>query len=193
MANRTNGVDLDTLTETLGELKKDPELGRSVFRASNRWLGSTRSVSHIHSYYAVKQEMEHAETFEVPSDEPPIIAGSDTAPNPVEYLLAALASCVTSAMVLHAAVQDIRIGAIESEVEGDLDVNGLAGLSDAPKGYQQIRLKMRVESDADADTLRELAHFSPTLDTVTRGTPVEIDIDRQPLRQTRAAEQTAQP
>jgi uncharacterized OsmC-like protein len=178
MARHMNGVDMAALGETLGEMKKDPELGQCQFRVHNQWTERSRTVSRIRTFYGAKQEMEHPKTHEVATDEPAIIGGSDTAASPVETLLAALASCVTTSMLAHAAVQGIKIDAVESEIEGDMDLNGFAGLSDAPKGFQEIRVRLTVESDADPEQLRRFAEFSPTLDTIRRGARVDLRVDK---------------
>lgn len=193
MTRPINGVDIDSLTETLGELKKDPELGHCRFRASNRWMGQTRTLNRIRTFYAAKQEMEHPWTFEIPTDEPTLIGGGDTEANPVECLLASLASCVTASIVVHAAASGVEIEAIDSEIEGDIDLNGFAGTQDVPKGFQQIRLTLRVASDADVEQLRRFAQMSPTYDTVTRGTDVELQIEKRPPAETKAPEREAHP
>jgi uncharacterized OsmC-like protein len=177
--NSINGVDLDTLMETVGAIKADPELGIARFRASNTWLAGNRNRSAVTGFYGAKQEIKHAQTFHMEADEPPILAGQDEAPNPVEHLLHALASCLTTSMVAHAAVRGISIEELESELEGDLDLNGFLGLDpDAPKGYTEIRAKFRVKADpGDVEKIKSLAAFSPVFNTITRGANVEISVD----------------
>lgn len=192
MTQHINGVDIATLQETLGEMQKDPELGQCQFRAHNEWTEHSRTVSRIRTFYAEKQEMEHLTTHEVPTDEPTIIGGTDTAANPVETLLAALAGCVTTSMLAHAAVQGIEIESVESEVEGDLDLNGFAGLTDAPKGLQRIRLKLTVSSDADPEQLRQMAAMSPTLNTIVDGAQVDLQVETGARAGTSASEYTEQ-
>jgi uncharacterized OsmC-like protein len=96
-------------------------------------------------------------------------------------LLHALASCLTTAMVAHAAVRGIRIEAMESELEGDLDLNGFLGLnSKTSKGFTDIRAKFRVDAAAgDIDTIRELAKFSPVFNTLTQGVNVDVQVERK--------------
>ena len=176
--NQVNGVDLDTLMETVGAIQKDPELGLARFRASNTWVDGNRNQSTVTGFYGAKQEMAHAQAFEMQADEPPILAGSDQAPNPVEHLLHALASCLTTSMVAHAAVRGIAIEELESELEGDIDLNGFLGLdSEVPKGYTEIRVKFRVKADPkDVDRIRALAEFSPVFNTITRGAKVDVSV-----------------
>lgn len=102
----------------------------------------------------------------------------DEAANPVEHLLHALAACMTTSMVAHAAVRGIPIEEVESEVEGDIDLMGFLGLSaTVPKGFSNIRVRFRVKADADnMERLKRLAEFSPVLNTLTHGATVDVQV-----------------
>ncbi|MDJ0927990.1 MAG: OsmC family protein [Gammaproteobacteria bacterium] len=177
--NRINGVELDTLLETVAAIRQDPELGVARFRASNTWIDGNRNQSTVTGFYGAKQEIAHSQAFTMDADEPPILAGQDQAPNPVEHLLHALASCLTTSMVAHAAVRGIAIEELESELEGDIDLNGFLGLApDTPKGYTEIRAKFRVKADPeDVDRIKSLAAYSPVFNTVTRGAKVDVQVE----------------
>jgi uncharacterized OsmC-like protein len=113
------------------------------------------------------------------ADEPAILAGSDNGANPVEHLLHALASCLTTSMVAHAAVRGIAIRSVESSLEGEIDLRGFLGLSPSvPKGYTAIRAAFRIDADPkDLDRIRELAKSSPVFNTLTQGTSVAVTVD----------------
>lgn len=177
-ADRLNGIELSVLQETINAIQKDPELGSCKFRARNTWLDAAHNRSTISEFYGARQEMRHKQPFELHADEPPILAGEDQSPNPVEHLLNALASCVTTSLVAHAAVRGIRIDELESELEGDIDLNGFLGLdADVPKGFTDIRMKFKVKTDEEnLGRLKKLAEFSPVYNTLIHGTRVEIDI-----------------
>jgi len=177
--NSMNGVDLDILMETVGAIQKDPGLGMARFRASNTWMDGNHNRSEVTGFYGARQEIAHAQTFTMDADEPPILAGQDMAPNPVEHLLHALASCLTTSMVAHAAVRGIAIEELESELEGDIDLNGFLGLNpDVPKGYTEIRARFRVKADPDdVEKIKALAMFSPVFNTITNGANVEVSVD----------------
>jgi uncharacterized OsmC-like protein len=178
-ANSVNGVNLDVLTETVGAIQKDPELGVARFRASNTWMGGNRNRSEVSGFYGAKQEIAHGQQFTMEADEPPILAGEDQAANPVEHLLHALASCLTTSMIAHAAVRGIAIEELESELEGDIDLNGFLGLDpNVPKGYTEIRASFRVKADPkDVEQIRSLAEFSPVFNTITQGARVQVSVD----------------
>lgn len=136
-------------------------------------------LHHNHGVYGAKQELAHKQKFELHADEPPILAGQDHGANPVEHLLHALASCVTTSMVAHAAVRGIEIQELESELEGDIDLRGFLGLaSDVPKGYTEIRVKFMVKTDEqNLERLKSLAAFSPVYNSLINGVKVDIQVE----------------
>ena len=175
---RLNGVDLDTLMGTVNAVQADPALGISKFRASNTWLSANHNRSTVTGFYAAKQEIAHAQTFTMDADEPAILAGGDQGANPVEHLLHALASCLTTSIVAHAAVRGIEIEELESELEGDIDLNGFLGLdAEMPKGFTEIRARFRVKAEPkDMDDIKRLAMFSPVFNTITESARVDVDV-----------------
>lgn len=130
---------------------------------------------------SAKQEMTHKQKYRIHADEPQILAGTDEGANPVKILLSALASCVTTGMVAHTALNGIHIEELESHLEGDIDLRGFLGLdATAPKGYTNIRLTFRVKTDTEnLVKLRRYAEFSPVYNTLIHGTNVDIQVEPQ--------------
>ncbi len=178
-ANRVNGINLNVLKETVSAIQGDAELGKCKFRARNKWIDANHNCTTISGFYGAKQEMTHKQEFELHADEPPILAGEDQGANPVEHLLNALAACVTTSIVAHAAVRGIHIEELESELEGDIDLRGFLGLAtDVPKGFTNIRVKFKVKTDAEnLKRLKSLSEFSPVYNTITRGAKVDITVE----------------
>jgi uncharacterized OsmC-like protein len=176
---RINGIEIDTLVGTVNAIKKDPQLGACHFRACNTWLSGNHNRSTVTGFFGAKQEIAHKQTFTMDADEPAILAGDDQGANPVEHLLHALASCLTTSMVAHAAVRGIEIEELESKLEGDIDLRGFLGLSkDVPKGYTNIRANFRVKAKPeDVEKIRELAKFSPVFNTITNGADVAVNVE----------------
>lgn len=176
---RRNGVDVTALFATIDAVKADTGLAEFRFRASNRWIDGGHNRSTIQSFYGCRQEdQSRSQPFVMDNDEPPVLLGADAGANPVEYVLHALAGCLTTTMVYHAAARGIEIGAVESELEGDLDLRGFLGLSDeVRKGYREIRVTLRVQSAADAAILKNLAQYSPVFDIVSRSVPVRLRVE----------------
>ena len=148
---------------------------------TNKWLGANHNCTTVSSFYGARQEVAHKEPFELHADEQAILAGQDQAANPVELLLHALASCVTTSLVAHAALRGINLEEVESEVEGNIDMQGYLELSkDVPKGYTDIRIKYKVKSDEEnTERLKRLAEYSPVYNTLIHGTNVDIEIERK--------------
>ena len=177
--NRVNGIDLNTLKETVGAIQKDPELGKSRFRVTNQWIDANHNCTTVKGFYSAKQERLHKEPFDLHADEPPILAGRDKAANPVEHLLHALASCMTTSLVAHAAVKGIRIEELEATLEGDIDLQGFLGLdATVPKGYTNIQALFKVKTDQNnLQMLKQLAEFSPVYNTLIQGTTVDLLVE----------------
>ena len=177
--NRLNGIDLGVLSDTVNAIKEDPGLGKCRFRATNQWVNGAYNRTTVSDFFGAKQDMTHKEPFELHADEPPILAGGDEAPNPVEHLLHALASCLTTSMVAHAAVNGIQIMDLEAELEGDIDLNGFLGLDpEVPKGYTDIRVTYHVKTDSEnLAKLKRLCAFSPVYNTLLNGVHVDLQVE----------------
>lgn len=177
-----NGVDVDRMGSTVEVVRRTPSLAAFRFRAANHWIDGGHNRSTIQSFYGVGQEDTFRTTpFVLDTDKPPVLLGKNQGPTPVEFVLHALAACLTTSLVYHAAARGIHIESIESTLEGDLDLQGFLGLSEAIRnGYQNIRASFIVKSDASAEQLESLARFSPVYDIVSNPVPVSIAITAQP-------------
>lgn len=178
-----NGIDLDRLSGTIAAVSGDPTLARFQFRARNQWIDGGFSRTMIKDFYGVGQEdTSRTQTFTVESDEPPVLLGENRAPNTVEYVLHALAACVSGTIVYHAAARGIAIEGMETTIQGDLDLRGFLGLDgEVRPGFEQIRVLIKVTGDVDDNQLRELAdltRYSPVRDIVANPLPVAIDVAR---------------
>jgi uncharacterized OsmC-like protein len=176
-----NGLDLDALHRTVAALKDTPALARFEFRARNRWIGGGENRSTIRDFYgAGREDDSRSEPFEFSNGEPPVLLGNNEGANPVEFLLHALAGCVTTTTVLHAAARGIEIRSISTELEGTIDMQGLLDLDpQATIGYEQIRIRMHIEADCSDEELDALIAFarnhSPVCNTVCRPVPVRVE------------------
>jgi uncharacterized OsmC-like protein len=176
-----NGVDTATLFATLDAVKHDPDIAKFRFRATNTWISGTHNRSVIHGFHGAKQEMTHREPFTFDADHPPVLVGTDNGPTPVEYVLHALAACLTAGLANIAAARGVTLTEVSSTVEGDIDLLGILGLSDQVRnGYQQIKVSFTLRGD-DPEKLRSVVEQSrqrsAVFDIVTNGVPVSIDVD----------------
>jgi uncharacterized OsmC-like protein len=177
-----NGVDVPTLFATINAVAAQPELAKFQFRASNRWIKGTHSRSRMEGYSGAGGE--HAQTgeFVYEGDHPPVLVGGGNGPTPVEFLLHALAACITAGIGNIAAARGIELESVESHVEGDIDLRGLLGISDDVRnGYSGIRVSFKVKGDADAEKLRQVVAQSQArsavYDVLTHGVPVTVEVD----------------
>lgn len=176
-----NGLDKDQMMTTIAAIQQQPGLARFQFRARNRWVSGGENRSTIQDFYGAGQEDDsRAQPFHFTNGEPPVLLGANEGANPVEYLLHALAGCVTTTLVLHAAARGIRIRALSTELEGDIDLHGLLGLDDGvPAGYEQITIRMKVDADCSDQELEDLMGYarqhSPVCNTVCRPVPVRLE------------------
>jgi uncharacterized OsmC-like protein len=135
----------------------------------------------MHGFFGAGQEMEHRHETVIDADHPAVLTGQDNGPAPVEYVLAALAACLTSGLANIAAARGIELTEVESTVEGDINLLGLLGLSDEVRnGYEQIRVSFKVKGNAPAEKLRALVERSKdrsaVYDVITNSVPIAIDV-----------------
>jgi len=176
--NIKNGVNVDQLVETIGAVQQNPELAKFKFRTKNNWIEGGHCVSSIKSFYGVgAEDTSREETFTMECDHPNVLLGKDKAATPAEVVLHALGSCLTGAMVYHAAANGIEIEGAESTLEGGIDLHGFLGLdAEIRKGFDGIKFRIKVKSDASVEQLENLAKFSPVFDMISNPTPVSIEI-----------------
>ena len=180
-ATRINGLDTEKMAATVQALRADPTLAQFEFRARNRWISGGENRSTIKDFFAAGAEDEsRSEPFTFTNGEPPVLLGNNEGANPVEFLLHALAGCVTTTTVLHAAARGIQIESLTTRLVGDIDLQGLLALDDVPAGYRQIRVEMDIRSsnasDEELDNLVQFAQLhSPVCNTVCRPVPVVVE------------------
>jgi uncharacterized OsmC-like protein len=181
--NMMNGVNVDQLFGTINAIKETPGLAKFKFRARNEWVGGGHNRSTIKDFYgAGKEDTSRQSAFVLVNDEPSVLLGQDNGANPVEFVLHALAGCLTTSLIYHAAAQGIKIDEVESQFEGDIDLHGFLGLSDKVRnGYENIRVTFRIKADAPEEKLQELCQLaqrrSPVFDTISN--PVSVSVKAQ--------------
>ena len=178
-----NGVNLDELFGTINAVKAAPVIAKFRFKADNQWVEGGHNRTIIKNFYGTQQDHKRKQPFILDADEPPVLLGKDKGPNPVEYALTALAACVTTSIVYHAAAKGITVRSMESRLEGDIDLQGFLGLKDdVPRGYKEIRMFVKIDADAPPDKLEEIVNlgptYSPVFDTITRAVPVSVTLDK---------------
>ncbi|HSJ60381.1 MAG TPA: OsmC family protein [Jiangellaceae bacterium] len=177
-----NGVNVTQLVETVGAIQNDPALATFRFRAHNTWLGGGHSRTSIQGFWAAGQEdSTRTAPFTLDGDEPPVLLGHNRAPNAVETVLHALASCLAIGFAYNAAAQGIEVRSLEFDLEGELDLHGFLGLSEETRaGYQGIAVTYRVDAEATPEQIDDLCRYvqrtSPVLDIISN--PVTVTVTR---------------
>jgi uncharacterized OsmC-like protein len=175
-----NGVDTAALFATIDAVKSNREIAKFQFRATNTWVSGTHNRSTIHGFHGAMQELAHADVHVFDADHPAVLVGTDVGPSPVEYLLHALAACLTASIANVAAARGIHLEEVSSTVEGDIDLLGILGIDKGVRnGYEHIRVSFMLKGD-DPDKLRQVveqsAARSAVFDVLTNGVPVSLEV-----------------
>jgi len=165
-----NGVDVEKLAEIVKAVAEDPKKAQVKFMANTKWVSGACSETKIRD-------------FEIECDEPPVLLGTNKAPNPVETILAALGSCLAVGFAYSAAARGINLESLDISLEGALDLRGFLGVSDDVRpGYQNIKITCRIKSDASEEKLSELYEHvlrtSPVRDIIQNSEPLTIKLEK---------------
>lgn len=168
LTTKINNVNLDAVKALAERIVEDPDSAQTVWRAEVRWNRAFRSEAKIRDFDPI------------PSDEPPALGGDDTAPNPVEQVLGALGNSLVVGYAANAATKGITINDLRIELEGDLDLHAFLGLRPGNAGYESIRVRTYLDTNASEDELQELHRTvistSPVGHTLSRALPLEIEL-----------------
>ncbi len=163
-----NNVNLEAFGALVGAIQQEPDKAHTVWKAEVGWNGGFASEARIRDFAPIR------------SDEPPGLGGTDTGPNPVEQLLGALGNCLVVGYVANATTAGIELTDLRIELEGDIDLTTFLGLAEGHAGYDSIRVKVHLESDAESGAIDELHRTvlgsSPVGHTLLKPIPVDIDL-----------------
>jgi uncharacterized OsmC-like protein len=178
-----NGVNVDNLINTVMAVKGNPEIAKFTFKAKYSWISGGNNRTTVSEFYGACQDHNHDRPFEYMEDEPALLLGKDQGANPTEYALAALAGCLTTSLVYHAAAQGIKIDEVQSTLSGHLDLQGFLGLSEKIRnGFNQINVAFKIKAQGiPREKLEELVELaqsrSPVFDMLTNATPVQVHLE----------------
>ena len=170
----------DLIAETQNSFRAEPTAAKATFRSDSALGAGLRSEAALRHHRVV-------------IDEPEALGGTDSGPNPVELILAALGSCQEITYRAYAAALGIPLDGVSVTLEGDLDLRGFFAVDDAVRpGYQGLRGTVRLDSPADRETLEKLreavnAHC-PVLDIVKNPVPVDLALETTHSAVSEAAE-----
>ena len=178
---RMNGVDAPGLLATVNAVGAQPDLATFQFRAKSHWLSGTHCETTMHGFSGAGGEHNHVVAYKGAADHPAVLCGADAGPTPTEWLLHALASCLTAGIANIAAVRGIKLNKVESTVEGNIDLRGILGLSkDVRNGYKDIKVSFEIDADATPDQIERIVMQakarSAVFDCITNGVPIAIGV-----------------
>jgi uncharacterized OsmC-like protein len=154
-AEIVNGINVTALRDTMGAVRADPKVAKTHWAVKTDWLGGTVSRTRVAGCGIGGQWIERP--FEFVSDEPHELCGTNTQPNPQEYLLGALNACMTVGYVAAAALHGVELESLQIESEGDIDLRGFLGLSQSiPIGYDEIRYTIRVKGNGTPAQMQKI-------------------------------------
>ncbi len=176
-----NGVDVPNLLGTIGAVGGQPELAQFQFRAQGEWMDGTHSRATVNGFFGAGGEHERSQTFIMEGDHPAVLCGADRAATPVEFLLSALAACITAGIGNIASARQIKLTSVKTSVEGDIDLQGLLGLDpEVRNGFGAIRADVWIEGDASAEKLEMIVQQSvarsAVFDMLKNGTEVDVNV-----------------
>jgi len=176
-----NGVDVPTLLGTIGVVGSQPELAQFQFRSEGNWVNGTHSRATVNGYFGAGAEHEREQTFIIDGDHPAVLTGGDNAPTPLEYLLSALAACLTAGIGNIASARQIELTSVKTTVEGDINLLGLLGLdNEVRNGFSGVRAKVAIEGNTDAEALQKIVQQSVSrsavFDMLKNGTDVTVEV-----------------
>ena len=179
-----NGVNVDQLHGTIDAIKEKPSIAEFKFRAENKWMNGGHNRSTVKDFYGAC-ETQTRSGFTLDAGEHPVLLGEDQSANPVEYVLHALAGCLTTSLVYHAAAGGFKITEVESKLEGDLNLHGFLGMDENVRnGYENIRVTFKVKGDVPEEKLEELVQLaqarSPVYDIVSNPVAISVQMENSP-------------
>lgn len=164
--NQLNDVEIATVGSLIDACRREPATAETVWSATVHWKGGFASEAKVRDFDPIA------------SDEPAGLGGTDTAPNPVEQLLGALGNCLAVGYAANATATGIELTGLRIDLDGDLNLETFLGIDDGHAGYDAIRVRVHVESDAEPEKIDELHRkvvaSSPVGHTLTRAIPVEV-------------------
>lgn len=180
MSEEINGVPCEKMFGAIARFRADGDLAAFRFSAKNEWVEGTASESTIHDWYGIGADQKHVQEFSFRADHPTL--GHGHGPTPQEYVLHALAACITAGVVTGAAARNIKLGRVSSKVSADIDVRGVLGIDpDVRKGFSNVEIEFEIDGELDEEQKDMLVaagtKYSAVFDMLAN--PTEVNVARR--------------
>jgi uncharacterized OsmC-like protein len=163
-------------------VRNQPQLAKFQFRATGKWMGGTHLRTTMAEFSGAGGEHSHRQAYTADADHPAVLCGEDYGPTPTEYVLHALAGCLTAGIANIAAARGVTLHSVQSSLAGDIDLRGILGLSNEVRnGFSDLRVRFTVKGDAPPEKLAEIVQQacarSAVLDILRNGIPVSVETE----------------
>jgi uncharacterized OsmC-like protein len=176
-----NGVNVEALLGARQALTEAPQAAQFTWRATCEWQNGTHSRSSVEGFFGLGEEQKHRTRTTFEADHPEIFASEDNGITPVEYVLVALASCLTAGVASVAQNREIQLRSVSATIEGGMDVRGILGMdTDIRNGFSDIKVTYKIDADASPDDIKALVaqsqKRSAVYDIITNPTNVNVEV-----------------
>jgi uncharacterized OsmC-like protein len=176
-----NGVNVEALLGARAALTEAPAAAHFKWRATCDWVRGTHSRTTVEGFYGLGAEQSRNKSFRYDADHPELFASEDKGATPVEFVLAALASCLTAGIAAVAQNRNIQLRSVKATLEGGMDMQGILGIdSEVRNGFDGIKVVFHVDADATRDEIKALVaqsqRRSAVFDIVTNPTNVSVEV-----------------
>ncbi|HVJ29954.1 MAG TPA: OsmC family protein [Gammaproteobacteria bacterium] len=176
-----NGVNVEALIGARTALTEAPEAAKFKWRATCDWVRGTHSRTTVQGFYGLGAEQSRPKAFHYDADHPELFASEDKGATPVEYVLVALAACLTAGIAAVAQNRQIQLRSIKATLEAGMDMQGILGIdSEVRNGFDGIRVTFYIDADATRADIAALVaqsqRRSAVFDIITNPTNVAVGV-----------------
>jgi uncharacterized OsmC-like protein len=176
-----NGVNVEALLGARAALTEAPEAARFKWRATCDWVKGTHSRTIVQDFYGLGAEQPRPKPFLYDADHPELFASEDSGATPVEYVLVALASCLTAGIASVAQNRNIQLRSVKATLEAGMDMQGILGIdSEVRNGFDAIKVTFYIDADAThaeiAALVAQSQRRSAVFDIITNPTNVAVEV-----------------
>jgi len=177
-----NGVNVEALLGARVALTEAPQAAAFTWRAKCEWQNGTHSSSTVDEFFGLGEEQKHRTRYTFDIDHPEIFASEDNGATPVEFVLVALAGCLTAGVAAVAQNRQIQLRKVSATVEGAMDVRGILGMDgDVRNGFSSIKVKYDIDADATPADIKAIVaqsqKRSAVFDLITNPTDVSVEVN----------------
>ena len=174
-----NGVNVEALLGAKAALSDAPEGAQFRWRTTSEWVNGTHSRATVDGFYGLGAEQRHRRSSVFDSDHPEIFASADNGVTPTEYVLVALAGCLSAGIAAVAQHRNIQLHSVRATLEAGMDLQGVLGIdSNVRNGFDGITVHYEIDADASTEQIAALVaqsqKRSAVFDIVANPTDVTV-------------------